>query len=867
MIGEKTSCVNNKNNRKKRYAIWFFTAGFLLILFLPFISFADGVEPESDEVLILLKVPQVGIIEIPAIIKGQEIYLPVTDVFDFLKIKNSPSPGLDSITGFFITQQAAYIIDKTHNRITYEDKVFDLEPDDMFRTETNLFLKSDYFGRVFGLECVFNFRSLSVTLTTKLELPVIREMRLEQMRKNINRLKGEIKADTAINRSYPYFHFGTADWSAISTQQLQGGSNTRLNLALGAILAGGETKVSINYNDILPFTEKQQYYLWRFVNSNQQSIVQQVMVGKISSHAVSTIYSPVVGVQFTNTPTTYRRSFGSYVLSDYTEPGWIVELYVNNVLVDYVKADASGFFTFDVPLVYGNSLVKLRFYGLWGEEHTREQNIIIPYNFLPVHKFEYTVGGGMVEDSIHSQFTRANFNYGMARWMTVGGGVEYLSSVTSGSSMPFLNTSMRLAGSLLFSGEYVYGVRAKSILSYRLPSNLQFEINYIKYDKDQKAINLSQLEERNVMISMPFRTKKLSAFSRFKFNQIIFPTTKYSTAELMLSGVVFGMCTNFTTYGVFFIPDHPYIFSNLSLSFRFPRGFVVTPQAQYKYNDNELVFVKCGMEKRMFKHSFLNVAIERNFISNTNNFQIGFRYEFPFAQTSFLVSRYNNSTVLNQSAGGSLICDAKTSYIGFSNRSSVGKGGITILPYLDINCNGKRDNNEPKVSGFNFHINGGRIEKNKKDTIIRVFDLEPYTNYYIELDRNSFENIAWQLRKQTISVAIDPNQLKLIEVPIAVVGEASGMVFINGNGEKKGQGRIIVCFYDSDSSLVARTLTEEDGFFSFLGLSPGAYTVRIDDAQLLKLKMTATPLSLPLNIIQNKDGDVVDGLEFILNPQ
>src|SRR5665811_2592471 len=101
----------------------------------------------------------------------------------------------------------------------------------------------------------------------------------------------------------------------------------------------------------------------------------------------------------TSAPTTFRRSFGSYTLTDKTEPGWIVELYVNNVLVDYVKADASGFFTFEVPIVYGNTQVKLRYYGPWGEERTREQNIIIPYNFLPHKEFEYTVSAGVVEDS------------------------------------------------------------------------------------------------------------------------------------------------------------------------------------------------------------------------------------------------------------------------------------------------------------------------------------------------------------------------------------------------------------------------------------------------------------------------------------
>ena len=114
-----------------------------------------------------------------------------------------------------------------------------------------------------------------------------------------------------------------------------------------------------------------------------------------------------------------------------TEPGWIVELYINNVLVDYIKADASGFFTFEVPLIYGNSMVKLKFFGPWGEERTREQNISIPFNFLPPKTLEYTVGAGIVEDTLMSRFSRADVNYGVTRSLTVGAGAEYLSSLSS----------------------------------------------------------------------------------------------------------------------------------------------------------------------------------------------------------------------------------------------------------------------------------------------------------------------------------------------------------------------------------------------------------------------------------------------------
>ena len=859
------SCLSfTLNLQRQRVAVCRITVNILLLTLLsPVLSYAQK-EPEYDEISVSFNVEGIGITEMPAVIRNESVYLPITDVFDFLKIKNNPSPGFESVSGFFINRQATYLVDRVNQRILYQKKVFTLKPDDLIRTETNLYLKSDYFGEVFGLYCTFNFRSLSVTLNTKFELPAIREMRQEQMRKNISHLKGEIKADTVIGRNYPFFRFGMADWSVNSTERVQGPNDVRLNMGLGAVLAGGEANVLINYDNIEPFTARQQYYLWRFVDNDNYAF-RQIMAGTISTQSISSLYAPVVGAQLTNTPTTYRRSFGTYTLSDYTGPNWIVELYVNNVLVDYVKSDASGFFIFEVPLVYGNSDVKLRFYGPGGEERTTLQNITIPFNFLPQKEFEYTVSAGTVEDGSDNLFSRVNFNYGVDRHMTVGSGIEYFSSVTSGKSMPFVNTSLSITSSLLFSGEYVYGVRSKGVLNYRFPSNLQFEIDYSKYDKDQRAINTNFLEDRKAVISMPFRFGSSTIYSRFTINQLVLPATKYILSDLLLSGSIFGVSVNSSTYALYTAPFPPYIYGNLSLSFRFPTGFVVTPQTQYDYNQKKLIFVKCELEKQLFGHGYLDMIYEKDFINNVNNFQIGLRYEFPFAQTGASVRRDNNITSFIQSANGSLMFDSRTNYLGTDNRPNVGKGGIIIVPFLDLNCNGRRDKGEPKAFGLNFTINDGRIERDNRDTTIRIFDLEPYATYTIELDRNSFDNISWQIKKPTISVFIDPNQFKLIQIPIAVVGEGSGTVYLSENNSKKGQGRIIVRFYRSDdSSLAASTLTEADGFFSFLGLAPGSYVARIDAAQLRRLYMTSSPIALPVNILQNKDGYVVDGLEFVL---
>ena len=113
-----------------------------------------------------------------------------------------------------------------------------------------------------------------------------------------------------------------------------------------------------------------------------------------------------------------------------------------------------------------------------------------------------------------------------------------------------------------------------------------------------------------------------------------------------------------------------------------------------------------------------------------------------------------------------------------------------------------------------------------------------------------------------MKVMIDPNQFKNIEVPISVMGEATGTVY---NGER-GIGRILVGVYGTDGKRAARVLTELDGYYSYLGLKPGKYIVRVDAEQLKKINMVSEPELIPITISHSFDGDIVEGLDFRLSP-
>jgi uncharacterized protein (UPF0332 family) len=835
---------------------------FFSLIIIPFFSFGQD-EPQYDEVNVYLKVQGVGGAEIPALIKNSTAYLSISDVFTLIKIKNTASSRLDSLSGFFINPQDEYLIDRKKKQITFQGKKIELKTDDLILTETNLYMKSNLFGDVFGLNCAFNMRDLSVIMTTKLELPLIREMKMEQMRNNLKRLKGDVKTDTTIGRRYPLFKFGMADWAINSTQQQGGAPNTQVNLSLGSVMAGGEMNVGLNYYSASKFDVNQQTYLWRYVNNDFKAL-RQVLIGKIGTQTISTLNGSLLGVQLTNTPTIYRRSFGTYTLSNITEPNWLVELYVNNVLVDYIKADASGFYKFEVPLVYGISVLTVRMYGPWGEVRTRVENANIPFNFLPPGELEYTVNAGVVENMFNTKLYRTNVNYGVSRRISIGGGYEYYSSPTVNNSLPFVGSSVMLLNDLLMAAEYTVGVQVKSSLSYRLPSNLQVDLNYTNYEKGQKAILNAPVQERGFSLAIPLQKKKFSLYSRLSLSQMVYSNYKTTSSEFLFSGNLSGVSSNITTSLMFQDPKHITSSSNFSLSFGLPGHFVMNPSVLYDYNQKRLISIHCNLDKPLFGNGYLNIAYERNILSKINSVNVGLRYDFSFMQTGIAARLVKNSNSFSQSARGSLLFDTKNHKTETSVASTVGRGAFTFIAYLDLNGNEKRDENEPKILGLNVRVNGGRIVKSDKDSTIRVIDLTPYTSYLVELDKNNFENISWKIKNKTLSVFADPNQFKVIEVPISVMAEAAGTVNVKSKSGSRGLGRVYVSFYRNGTKLIGKTLTESDGYFSYMGLSPGNYIARMDSVQLTKIKMKATPEFKEFKVKESRDGDFVEGLDFTL---
>jgi hypothetical protein len=870
-ICKKSTCIGFTMRRGLTFFIKILSLSLLFTSFNSYGAIAndfDNVEKITDPINlegfpVTVTIEGVGSFDIDVLYTDNNLlYVNIQELFNILRIPcNNGTNGL-SLEGFIGNEQQPFSVDFVKGIIKVGDKTI-RSKDNLLKEDGALYMESSFFSKAFGITLDFHFRSLTIKLKADFELPIVKQMRLDKIRNNISKIKGEQTADTVVNRNYHLFKFGTLDWSVASFQKWKGVTSTLVGLNVGTELFYGEANISMVYNNQIKFDNRQLRYHWQWVD-NEKSIIKQAQLGKINVPMISFINAPLIGATVRNSPTTVRKAKGSYVINDFTEPNWTVELYINNVLVNFTTADASGLFVFNVPIVYGYTTLKLKYYGPLGEERIEERVVNVPYSVMAANEFEYGLSGGIVEDGKQSRFGKGEFNYGVNRILTIGGGVEYLSSLPNNGIIPFVKATLQPFSQLTLNGEYAHGVRSRALLNYYLSKDVLLELDYAKYVDGQVVTPFNASEEIKAKLSVPFHFKKVNGFFKMDYTQLGYKNFDYNYVSIMFSSYYKNVSVNGSSQLNWIDQKKLFITKDLALSYRLKNNIILRTSARYNATDGVLMAYKEEVEKRTAK-GYYSVSFEKNILSNDHFFNFSYKYDLPFGRTNVALSQSKRQVVTSMGAQGSLAFGGGNNYINVNNNSSVGKGGILLYPFLDINQNGVFDKGEHLVKINNVKLNGGKAIFNEKDLIVRIPNLNAFTAYDITFSDTDLENIAWSFKDKTYQVLVDPNQFKRIDVPIISMGEISGMVYLDKGDLLKGLGRVLIKIYKKGSDkVVAETLSESDGYIYLLGLKPGEYRACVDPEQLINLGFIAEPACKDFTIKVSEDGDIVDGMNFIL---
>src|SRR5690606_4585402 len=151
---------------------------------------------------------------------------------------------------------------------------------------------------------------------------------------------------------------------------------------------------------------------------------------------------------------------------------------------------------------------------------------------------------------------------------------------------------------------------------------------------------------------MPLKSKNFFLFSRLSLSQKIYSATKFTTGQLLLSSMLFGINTSLSTWGTFHGNHSSYLLTELSQTYRLPKGFSFTPELQYNYHEKKISQVRTRVEKRISKRGYLNANYQNILQYKITSFGVGVRFDLSFGHASINMRQNNGQSFLSETAGG-----------------------------------------------------------------------------------------------------------------------------------------------------------------------------------------------------------------------
>ncbi len=350
---------------------------------------AQAQAPQTEEIAISFEIPKVTSKDIIVLYDGKELYLPFMEVMNLIGAAASVNAEGTVISGNFLSKDRPYEITPGLFKATVTGKDFTMLASEFVYQHRELYLKMPLFETWFGLQMTFDFSQLRVLLTLDDKFPAYQRLKRQQARDKLSKSTLELKNVKLIPAQRDYFSGGVVDW-LLSANPVGGGGHY-VDLNSGAMVLGGDFSFNATGNTINGFDPSQMNYLWHYA-FDPNKYATQAEAGYV--YPGGALSRGVRGAMVTNRPLVQRTYFQTVNLAGTLQPGWEVELWVDNKLVDFVTADQQGNYSFNVDINYGTSVVTLKKFGPNGEIETEDRQIQVPYNLIPRHTLEYTVSAG-----------------------------------------------------------------------------------------------------------------------------------------------------------------------------------------------------------------------------------------------------------------------------------------------------------------------------------------------------------------------------------------------------------------------------------------------------------------------------------------
>lgn len=384
---------------------------------------AQGLPAGFDQGILELRVPQLAPVTAPVLVSPQGVvYLPLGQVLALAGLPAERAAGDSSVSVPRVRGNGRTTIDVARRTMSFgRDSVVRLDSLDIVAIAGELYLPAPRIGQFIEARVDVDFASLAATIQRSPPFPSQQALAMQSRRDAAEHRRDAHAVDARIPR-VPYqggTGGGVLDWS-ISTTGSRSMRSASGELRGGLALAGGDLTVgALMANPAIPGQPALRgEWNYRRVYPEREWL-REFDAGDVVGGGP--LVRSLRGVTITNQRLFRDPFFSDVPVAPSLPQGWQYEVYQNGQLLGYASAgDANPVY---VPLRYGGTPVEVRMIGPAGQEVSSNFYYEVPPTQLPPGRFEYDAGAGLCASDCRG-LAFADAQYGVRRWLTLGGGTQ-----------------------------------------------------------------------------------------------------------------------------------------------------------------------------------------------------------------------------------------------------------------------------------------------------------------------------------------------------------------------------------------------------------------------------------------------------------
>jgi len=855
----------------------------------------------SEDELLILQMEMTGFLLIdamPGYPNQGSVLLPLQDVTEALDFAISSDPDTGRAGGWFLSENRLFSLNIDRSVAIYDGRTEKFPPEMARVIDGDIFVDARLIAKWFPVDISFDLSNLLVEIESREPLPIEQKLERNQRRKKALAQKTRTGEKTP-TRPVPYeylswpvtdtsleFNFDKSDTG--STKGIV--QNTHSTFDVG----------KLNADLFLVSTDSKQFSQARLklgrkdVSGNLLGFLKasEFEVGDIATPQMALVSSTEIGrgAMFSNIPINSPTEFGRITLQGDLPVGWEVELYRNEVLLDFRESQTDGRYVFeDTPLLFGVNVIRLAFYGPQGQTRDEVKQIRVGADQVKPGKSRYRAAFnqqerqlllGNIDEPSNTELQgksrlMGEYAYGFSRELAIG---------SSFISLPFSGGRRNYVGVLATAVLGNYYVRAD-----------------ISRDVSRGWAGRVSGQTAIMGVSINAEYTALKNFSSEQFSDTDTPTK--NIAEARLDGVV-------KLGGIAHVPVSlkgartikvggdseteltnrisgafgPASFSNtLNWSRTISDGTRTTAlsgnvllggrigkfkvRGQLGYNVDpitELSTTSLTADWSLTKNITASTAVAIELTDDKlKTYSMGLTSIFDLAAVGLDMDYTSDNDISGRlTMSFSTNRDRQSGEFYIQSTKLANAGTVTSRVFLDNNFNGRFDEGDEALKDVSFMVNRSetRAATNANGQAI-LTGLDTYNPIKVSVATGSLEDPFWVATPEAVLVTLRPGASVNIDFPVVSTGEIDGTVY-KRDGEWAGEvADVMLQLVDDKGQVKRETQTSFDGFYLFDFVVPGTYFLRVDPDQVVRLKLDAPS---PKKVVIDGDGTIINGEDIVL---